>query len=67
LNVATSDFKVGDKVVFGRTYGEKTEGTVVKVNRMKLKVRQDESRGMFRAYPVGTVWGVPPSLCSKVA
>lgn len=60
------DFKVGDNVYFGRGQGERTLGTVVKVNRAKLKVRQDESRGTHRTYPVGTVWTVPPSLCTKV-
>lgn len=60
------DYKVGDKVIFGRNQGEQTEGTVVKVNRTKLKVRQDESRGTMRSYPVGTIWTVPPSLCRKV-
>lgn len=62
----TSDFKVGDKVIFGRSHGEQTEGTVVKVNPTKLKVRQDESRGSMRSYPVGSIWGVPPNLCRKV-
>ena len=62
----TSEFRVGDKVTFGRTFGEKTAGTVVKVNSVKLKVRQDESRGTMSMHPVGTVWGVPPSLCTKV-
>lgn len=62
----TSDFKVGDKVIFGRSHGEQTEGTVVKVNPTKLKVRQDESRGSMRSHPVGSIWGVPPSLCRKV-
>lgn len=60
------DYKVGDKVIFGRSHGEQTEGTVMKVNRTKLKVRQDESRGTMRSYPVGTVWTVPPSLCRKI-
>lgn len=60
------DFTVGDTVLFGRTRGEKTRGTVVKVNRKNLKVRQDEARGTMRSYRVGTVWTVPPSLCSKV-
>jgi len=59
----TSNFKVGDKVVFGRPNGEQTLGTIVKVNRAKLKVRQDEVRGAQRLRPEGTVWGVPPSLC----
>jgi len=54
---------VGQKVFFGRKNGEKTAGTVVKVNRKKLKVRQDEARGTYRDYAVGTVWTVPASLC----
>lgn len=62
----TSEFKVGDKVLFGRPNGEQTQGTVVKVNRKKLKVRQDEDRGTKRGYNVGTVWTVPPSLCRPV-
>lgn len=61
-----SDFHVGDKVLFGRGNGEQTQGTVVKVNRKKLKVRQDESRGTMRSYRIGTLWTVPPSLCRKV-
>lgn len=61
-----SDFSKGDKVRFGRGNGEQTLGTVVKVNRTRLKVRQDESRGTYRSYPVGTIWTVPPSLCVKV-
>jgi hypothetical protein len=60
-----NDFAVGDKVYFGRSHGEQTAGTVMKVNRAKLKVRQDESRGTMKSYPVGTIWTVPPSLCSK--
>lgn len=64
--LTTKDFNVGDKVLFGRGRGEKTLGTVVKVNRAKLKVRQDEARGQRRDYKVGSVWTVPPSLCQKV-
>ena len=60
-----NDFQVGDKVIFGRGNGEQTLGTVVKVNRVKLKVRQDESRGTMKSYPVGTIWTVPPSLLRK--
>jgi hypothetical protein len=59
------EFKVGDKVYFGRRNGQKTAGTVVKVMRKNLKVRQDEARGQYRSYPVGTKWTVPPSLCTK--
>ena len=61
-----NDFSKGDKVRFGRGRGEQTLGTVVKVNRAKLKVRQDESRGTMKSHPVGTIWTVPPSLCVKV-
>lgn len=64
--MTTSDFKVGDKVMFGRGQGEQTLGEVVKVNRKKLKVKQLESRGTQRNYAVGSVWTVPPSLCSKM-
>jgi len=55
----TVRYHIGDKVVFGRPNGEQTHGTVVKINRTKLKIRQDETRGNK---PIGTVWGVPPSL-----
>jgi len=57
------DFKVGQSVMFGRGRGEQTRGTVVKVNRTRLKVRQDEARGSQRSYAIGSVWTVPPSLC----
>ena len=57
-------FKVGDRVLFGRSSGEKTLGEVVKVNRSRLRVKQLDARGTYRSYPVGTVWAVPPSLCS---
>jgi len=56
-------FKVGDKVIFGRTHGEQTRGTVVKVNRTTVLVAQDEDRGVYRTREVGTKWKVPFSLC----
>lgn len=62
-----NDFQKGDRVLFGRSNGEKTLGEVVKVNRAKLKIKQLEARGTYRAYPVGTVWTVPPSLCTKAS
>jgi hypothetical protein len=58
----SNDFKVGDRVLFGRERGEKTLGEVVKVNRVKLKIKQLDARGTMRNYPVGTIWTVPPSL-----
>ena len=57
-----NDFGIGDLVYFGRANGEKTLGKVVKINGKKLKVEQLEARG---SRPVGTPWGVPPSLCTK--
>jgi hypothetical protein len=59
-------FAVGDEVTFGRGQGQQTKGTVVRLGRTKLKVRQDEARGVKRDYPVGSVWTVPPSLCTKL-
>ena len=63
--MTNSDIKVGDKVYFGRNHGEQTLGEVVKVNRVKVKVRQLESRGTQRDYAVGTVWTVPVSLLRR--
>lgn len=60
------DISKGDKVFFGRPNGEKTLGEVVKVNRVKVKVKQLESRGTYKSYPIGTVWTVPVSLLSNV-
>ena len=53
---------VGDQVLFGRGNGEKTKGTVTKVNRTKAKVRQDESRGLQKNHKIGTIWTVPFDL-----
>lgn len=55
--------QVGMKVMFGRRQGEQTLGTVVKVNRTTVQVRQEEARGTMRNYPVGTMWKVPMNLC----
>jgi len=59
----TQEFHKGMKVVFGRPNGEQTHGTVVKVNRKTVKVRQDESRGTQKDYAIGTEWKVAKSLC----
>jgi hypothetical protein len=61
-----SDGRVGQRVMFGRKHGEQTMGVIVKVNPKKFKVKQLESRGGFRDYPVGTVWTVPAILCGLV-
>jgi len=57
-------FKVGDKVRFGRKNGEKTAGTVLKINAKALKIRQDEARGVHK---VGTTWRVQPCLVYPMA
>lgn len=61
-----ADFSIGDTVLFGRTRGEKTKGTVIRKGRRKLKVRQDEARGTMKDHQVGSIWTVSPSLCRKV-
>lgn len=58
-------FSAGDKVIFGRRRGEQTRGTVIKVNRTRIKIRQDESRGTMRDYPVGTIWTVAWGLVTR--
>ena len=54
--------KVGMKVFFGRTHGEKTLGQIVKLNPTKAKVKTLENRGNGRGSAVGTEWGVPYSM-----
>jgi len=56
-----STLKIGDRVLFGRTRGEKTLGEVVKVNPSRLKIKQLEARG---GHPIGTEWAVPERLCT---
>lgn len=62
----TTLLAVGTKVTFGRPNGEKTLGTIVKVNPTKYKVRQDEERGSLRVRGEGTIWGVPFSMVTPV-
>lgn len=47
----------GKQILFGRPNGEKTLGTIQKVNVNKCKVRQDDQH--CSAYSVGTIWRVP--------
>lgn len=60
------DCKVGMLVNFGRSHGEQTLGRIVRVNAVKCKVEQMESRGTLRNYPVGTLWTVPTNLLTPV-
>lgn len=53
------NFNIGDKVLFGRPNGEKTQGRIVKINPSSVKVEQIEARG---GRPIGTVWRVAPSF-----
>jgi len=64
--LTTKDFQVGEQVRFGRGNGEQTLGEIVKVNPKKLKVKQLEGRGTMKSHAVGTIWTVPPSLCTKM-
>jgi len=64
--MATTMYKAGDKVIFGRFSGEQTKGTVLSHARTmsaKYKVRQDEARGV---HAVGSIWTVPASLMKLV-
>ena len=58
--------KPGMSVVFGRTHGEQTLGVVVRVNAKTVTVRQTESRGTMRDYPVGSIWRVGRSMVKPV-
>ncbi len=60
------EWKIGMKVMFGRRNGQQTLGEIVKVNPKKLKVKQLESRGVYKNHSVGSIWGVPRSLCTPV-
>ena len=60
------EWKIGMKVMFGRTNGQKTLGEIVKVNSKNLKVKQLEQRGVQKNHRVGSVWNVPKSLCTPV-
>lgn len=57
-----SQFRVGQRVYFGRSRGEQTLGEIIKINPRKCKVKQLESRGTLKNHRVGTIWTVPFSL-----
>lgn len=59
---ATTKFRVGQKVMFGRAHGEQTLGEIVRVNPRTITIRQLEGRGTFRNYRVGTIWRVHPKF-----
>jgi hypothetical protein len=61
----TQTLKVGDRVLFGRSHGEQTMGTVLRVNAKSVQVRQDEARGTMRSHAIGTKWKVAPNLVRK--
>jgi hypothetical protein len=52
---------INKQILFGRPHGEKTLGTILKVNVNKCKVRQDDLRGNA-GRPIGTTWTVPFEL-----
>lgn len=60
-------YKKGDRVYFGRPNGEKTLGTVERVNErfgrvISYGVRQLEERGVTRVRAAGAYWRVHPTL-----
>jgi hypothetical protein len=54
------NFKVGQKVHFGRPNGEKTLGEIIKLNPSKARIRTLEDRGSRSV--AGVIWTVPYSL-----
>lgn len=60
-----TNYKVGDRVFFGRKQGEKTLGVIRKINAQTAKVETLEARGS--KYPAGSVWGVPYSLLAPAS
>jgi hypothetical protein len=62
MQTNTTNFRVGQNVVFGRPNGEQTHGVVIKVNGKTLKIEQTEVRGQVRERKVGTVWRVAASF-----
>lgn len=54
--------RVGMKVYFGRSRGEKTLGEIVKMNPAKAKVKTLEHRGSGRGSAVGVEWNVPYTM-----
>lgn len=58
------DGRVGMRVYFGRANGEKTLGEIIKINPKKFKVKQLETRGSRKVREAGTIWTVPPVLCT---
>jgi len=57
-----NDCKVGDRVLFGRTNGQKTLGKIVKKNQKTAKIEQLEERGTQKAHAIGKIWKVPYEL-----
>ena len=62
----TTNFQIGQQVMFGRPNGEKTLGEVVKINRKTIKVKQLETRGQKRIRTAGTIWTVGKTLATPV-
>jgi hypothetical protein len=53
--------RIGMKVFFGRSHGEKTLGRILKCNPAKAKVEILEDRGNGRGSEPGSIWLVPYS------
>lgn len=62
----TTNFQIGQHVMFGRPNGEKTLGRVVKINRKTIKVEQLEQRGTYRNHRIGSLWTVGKTLATPV-
>lgn len=67
MDRATLLTMVGQQVSFGRAHGQKTLGTVIRVNQTSCKIRQDEVRGVMKTHNTGKTWRVPFSLIYPAA
>lgn len=56
-------FSIGQSVSFGRPNGEKTSGTIEKINAKSVVVRLSEARGRWS---VGSIWNVNPEYVTAL-
>jgi hypothetical protein len=56
------DFKVNQKVYFGRPQGEHTLGQIERLNPVKAAIKILEVRGTGRGGELGAIWKVPYSM-----
>ena len=58
-------FSVGDTVTFKARKGSLIEGTIRKINRKNIKVKEEMKNGV-NLHGLGALWTVHPNLLEKV-